>query len=72
VDVGTKAEIHGLVDRLAGEGSGILLISSELPEMLNLSHRLLVLRRGRVVREMWRREYSQEAVMRAMAGVEGG
>jgi len=69
VDVGAKAEIHGLVDRLAGEGSAILLISSELPEILNLSTRLLVLRQGRIVGELSRAEYSQEAVMRMMTAV---
>ena len=69
VDVGTKAEIHGLIDRLAAEGSGILLVSSELPEVLNLSTRLLVLRRGRIVAELSRQEYSQENVMRLMTGV---
>jgi len=69
IDVGAKAEIHGLIDRLAAEGSGILLISSELPEVLNLSTRLLVLRGGRIVGALTRPEYSQEAVMRLMAGV---
>jgi ABC-type sugar transport system ATPase subunit len=69
VDVGAKAEIHGLIDRLASEGSGILLISSELPEILNLSTRLLVLRGGRIAGELSRPDYSQEAVMRLMAGV---
>ena len=69
VDVGSKAEIHGLIEQLATEGSGILLISSELPEILNLSTRILVLRRGRIAGELSRGECSQEAVMRLMAGV---
>jgi ABC-type sugar transport system ATPase subunit len=69
VDVGAKAEIHGLIDRLAAEGSGILLISSELPEILNLSTRILVLRHGRIAGELTREECTQEAVMRLMAGV---
>jgi ABC-type sugar transport system ATPase subunit len=69
VDVGAKAEIHGLIDRLASEGSGILVISSELPEVLNLSTRLLVLRNGRVAGSLDRADYTQEAVMRLMAGV---
>lgn len=71
IDVGAKAEIHGLIDELASKGSGILLISSELPEILNLSTRLLVLRHGRIAGELSRDEYSQEAVMRLMAGVSG-
>jgi ABC-type sugar transport system ATPase subunit len=69
VDVGAKAEIHGLIDELASQGSGILLISSELPEILNLSTRLLVLRHGRLAGSLARADYSQEAVMRLMAGV---
>ncbi|UCH34532.1 MAG: sugar ABC transporter ATP-binding protein [Armatimonadota bacterium] len=71
VDVGTKAEIHGLIDRLAREGSGILLISSELPEILNLSTRMLVLRHGRIAGKLSREECTQEAVMRLMAGMDG-
>ena len=46
VDVGAKAEIHALIDELAAEGSAVILISSELPEVLNLSTRILVLREG--------------------------
>lgn len=71
VDVGAKAEIHGLIDKLAADGSGILLISSELPEVINLSSRLLVLREGHIAGEMSRQECSQEAIMRLMAGVAG-
>lgn len=69
VDVGAKAEIHGLMDRLAAEGSGILLISSELPEVLNLSSRIIVLREGRMAGELRREQCTQESVMRLMAGV---
>ncbi len=71
VDVGAKAEIHALIDDLAREGAAILLISSELPEVLNLSTRLIVLREGRQVGELPRSEASQEALMRLMAGVTG-
>jgi ABC-type sugar transport system ATPase subunit len=72
VDVAAKAEIHGLIDRLAADGAGILLISSELPEILNLSTRILVLRQGRMAGELSRQECNQEAVMRLMAGVGAG
>jgi ribose transport system ATP-binding protein len=72
VDVGAKAEIHGLVDKLALEGNAILLISSELPELLALSTRILVLRGGRVAGEVSRAEATEESVMRLMAGVEAG
>lgn len=69
VDVGAKSEIHALVDRLAAEGKGVVLISSELPEVLNLSTRVLVLARGRLVGEMSRADATQEKLMRLMAGV---
>jgi ABC-type sugar transport system ATPase subunit len=69
VDVGAKAEIHGLIDRLAGEGSGVLLISSELPELIALSTRILVVRQGRMVGEVPRAAADQETLMRLMAGV---
>ena len=69
VDVGAKAEIHALIDELASAGTAILLISSELPEVLNLSTRILVFRAGRVVGELSRADATQEAVLRLMAGV---
>jgi ABC-type sugar transport system ATPase subunit len=70
VDVGAKAEIHGIVDRLTKDGTAILLISSELPELLNLSTRILVLRAGRIVGEVGRAEANQESLLRMMAGLE--
>src|SRR5206468_895772 len=69
VDVGAKAEIHALLDELACEGLGIILISSELPEVMNLSRRILVLRDGEVAGELPRAELSQASLMRLMAGV---
>jgi ABC-type sugar transport system ATPase subunit len=69
VDVGAKAEIHGLIDELAAAGNGIILISSEMPEVLNLSTRILVFRAGRIVGELTRADATQEALMRLMAGV---
>jgi ABC-type sugar transport system ATPase subunit len=69
VDVGAKAEIHGLIDRLAADGNAVILISSELPEILNLSTRILVLRAGRVAGEVPREGATQAALMRLMAGV---
>jgi len=69
VDVGAKAEIHALIGELAEQGAAILLISSELPELLNLSDRILVLRAGRMVGEVARAEASQERLLRLMAGL---
>jgi ABC-type sugar transport system ATPase subunit len=69
VDVGAKAEIHALLDELACQGHALLVISSELPEVMNLSRRLLVLREGRIQGELSRGEFNQPAILRLMAGV---
>jgi ABC-type sugar transport system ATPase subunit len=68
VDVGAKAAIHALIDQLAREGLAVILISSELPEVINLSSRILVMRDGGIAGELSREEASQEAVLRLMAG----
>ena len=70
VDVGAKAEIHGLIDELAQQGCAVLLISSELPEIINLSTRILVLRAGRLVGEVPRPAATAESLLRLMAGIE--
>jgi ABC-type sugar transport system ATPase subunit len=70
VDVGAKAEIHHLLDELACQGLAVLAISSELPEVMNLSRRILVMRQGRVAGELARADFSQPALMRLMAGLE--
>jgi ABC-type sugar transport system ATPase subunit len=69
VDVGAKAAIHQLVDDLAQQGVAIMLISSELPEVLNLSTRIIVMRQGKIVGEVPRQIATQENVLRLMAGV---
>jgi ABC-type sugar transport system ATPase subunit len=69
VDVGAKAEIHALIDELATAGVAVILISSELPEILHLSTRILVFRAGRIVGELPRSAANQDALMRLMAGV---
>ncbi len=69
VDVGAKAEIHRLLEELAAGGTAILLISSELPELMRLSDRVVVLRQGRQVGELAREQFSQATLLRRMAGV---
>jgi ABC-type sugar transport system ATPase subunit len=69
VDVGAKAAIHHLLDELASRGVAIVLISSELPEVLGISSRVLVMREGRLVGELARADATQEKVLRLMAGV---
>ncbi len=70
VDVGTKADVHRTISHLATQGLTILLISSELPEILGMSDRVLVMREGRLVAEFPRAEATQERIVRAAAGVE--
>jgi ABC-type sugar transport system ATPase subunit len=70
VDVGAKAELHAWIDRLASNGVGIVLISSELPELLNLSTRILVLRGGRVCGEVSRERADQDLLLRLMTGLD--
>jgi ABC-type sugar transport system ATPase subunit len=70
VDVGAKAELHAWIDELASNGCAVLLISSELPELIALSSRILVLRRGRVVGEVTRAEATQAGTLRMMAGLD--
>jgi ABC-type sugar transport system ATPase subunit len=69
VDVGAKAEIHSLVGELAARGTAILVISSELPEVISLSDRIVVLRSGRVAGELPRRDATEDSVLRLMAGI---
>ena len=71
IDVGAKAEIHRLMGELAGKGLAILMISSELPEVLGMSDRVLVMREGRLVAEFDRTHASAEAVGAAMMGDDG-
>ncbi len=69
VDVGAKREIYNLIRELAIEGMACVVISSELPEIIGLCHRAIVMREGRIVGELQENELSEEAVMRLAAGV---
>ncbi|MDX1637087.1 MAG: sugar ABC transporter ATP-binding protein [Balneolaceae bacterium] len=64
IDVGAKFEIYELIDQLARDGKAILLISSELPELLGLSHRILVLSNGNISTELGAGQASQEMIMK--------
>ena len=70
IDVGAKAEIHRLMSQLARQGLGILMISSELPEILGMSDRILVMRRGTIVGEFTRDEATQEKIIAVAMGAE--
>lgn len=69
VDVGAKAEIYQLLDELACEGKALLVVSSELPELIGLCRRILVMREGRLAGEVARADFSEAALMQLMAGV---
>jgi D-xylose transport system ATP-binding protein len=69
IDVGAKAEIYELIARLAGQGLAVVLVSSELPEVLGLSHRVLVLSQGRPTANLEAAEATPERVMAAATAV---
>ena len=68
IDVGTKAEVHRLLSELAAEGVAVLMISSELPEVLGMADRIIVLFEGRVSHEFERSEADEDAIMLAATG----
>ena len=68
IDVGTKAEVHRLMSELAGQGVAVLMISSELPEVLGMADRVLVMHEGRLTGELSRAEADEENVIRLATG----
>ncbi len=68
IDVGAKAEIHKLMLDLVARGVGVIMISSELPEVLALASRILVMHEGRIVKELARAEATQELIMHYATG----
>jgi ribose transport system ATP-binding protein len=68
VDVGARAELYGLIRRLADDGVGVLLVSSEVPEVLGLADRVLVIREGRVVHEAPAAELTESMVLDMFIG----
>ncbi len=68
IDVGSKAEIHALIEDLAGRGLAIIMISSELPEILGMSDRIAVMRGGRIAGTLTRAEATPQALMALAVG----
>jgi putative multiple sugar transport system ATP-binding protein len=66
IDVGAKYEIYGIINRLADQGKAVIVISSEMPELLGITDRIYVMNEGRFVAEMPVAEASQESIMRAI------
>jgi ribose transport system ATP-binding protein len=71
IDVGSKSEIYQIMDELTKQGVGIIMISSELPEVLGMSDRIMVMRQGRIVKELSRAEASEESIMQYAVGSAG-
>jgi putative multiple sugar transport system ATP-binding protein len=71
IDVGAKYEIYTIINQLAAQGKAVLVISSEMPELLGITDRVYVMNEGRIVGEMPTSEASQEKIMRAIVRAEG-
>ena len=71
IDVGAKYEIYTIINQLAAQGKAVIVISSEMPELLGITDRLYVMNEGRIVGEMPTSEASQEKIMRAIVRAEG-
>jgi rhamnose transport system ATP-binding protein len=69
IDVGAKASVHRFMSELVSQGIGIMMISSELPEILGMSDRIIVMHEGRITGEFTREEASQDKILSAAAGI---
>ncbi len=67
IDVGTKPEVYKLMENLAEQGAGVIMISSEMPEVIAISDRILVICQGEVSAELTREEANEEIIMRHAA-----
>jgi ABC-type sugar transport system ATPase subunit len=69
VDIGAKGEIHEILRELTQAGKAVLMVSSELPELIKMADRILVFRDGRIVGEVPRAEATEERLIRLMTGI---
>ena len=69
VDVGSKSEIHQFLNNSAKDGMSIIMVSSDMRELIELSHRIIVMRNGRIAGELSGSEISEEAVLRLASGL---
>ncbi len=72
IDIGSKAAVHEFMAELAAQGLSIIMVSSEIPEILGMSDRVIVMREGRMVAELQRDALSPETLVRYAAGIERG
>lgn len=64
IDVGAKVEVYNLINKLVADGIGVIMISSDLPEVLGMSDRIVVMHEGKVTGELLRNEATQEKIMK--------
>ena len=69
IDIGSKAAVHEFMAELAGQGLAVIMVSSEIPEVLGMSDRVIVMRQGRMVAELTGADMTPEALVRAAAGI---
>jgi ribose transport system ATP-binding protein len=70
IDVGAKAEIHGFMNELVREGAAVMMISSELPEIIGMSDRVYVMREGKIVAELFHTDATQERIIQFAMGAD--
>lgn len=68
IDVATKSSVHGIISDLAGQGLAIIMVSSELPEIMGMSDRVIVMYEGRIAGEFLRKDFKEEVIMRTAMG----
>ena len=71
IDIGSKAAVHDFMSELAGQGLAVIMVSSEIPEVLGMSDRVIVMREGRIAAEFSGAQMTPENLVRAAAGIEG-
>jgi rhamnose transport system ATP-binding protein len=69
IDVGAKQAVYELIAEMVAQGLSVILVSSELPEVMNLAHRVIVMKRGRIVAEFGRHQADAEAIVAAASGL---
>ena len=72
IDVGAKSEIHRIISTLAQQGKAVLMVSSEMPEILGMSDRILVMHEGKISGELSRAEATQDKIMQLATGTAAG
>jgi ribose transport system ATP-binding protein len=72
IDVGSKSEIHNLIRELAAQGYAVIVVSSEMPEVLHVSDRIVAMYMGRIIRTFTSEEVTEDNLIQAISGIGGG